>query len=243
MDKNAIFNHYSRILDTAIEKSAFFKAYLQYSFTMNYVFTSEDDGSLPESVGMGVGCTRACLVDSNYDYVVKFDLTEVGSGDCAREERLYYYAQQENVDSFFIPCYYVGTYTKTYSFYTIEEMSHIEWYYDELDCLYDGLKNMTIAPHDITISIPLYAYPRANEFDFFTPENEQTSDIVRNSRSPLKKQIEVANEFVRRYGVESYNKFNAFCEKWNINDLHSSNVMELNGELKIADYAGYPGVM
>ena len=80
-------------------------------------------------------------------------------------------------------------------------------------------------------------------YEFFKKEEEQNIslvDFVSKSNSPL---IERGNDigyaFAERYGEEEFLELSEFLEEENINDLHSSNIMERNGNLILTDYAGY----
>lgn len=44
------------------------------------------------------------------------------------------------------------------------------------------------------------------------------------------------------YGDDEYARFNIFCYKQGINDIHGANVGWLNGKLVVIDYAGWRGI-
>ena len=98
---------------------------------------------------------------------------------------------------------------------------------------------------EITITIPLYAYPRAERYDFYqhnyeADQNQETLKKVSNSNSPLiERNNRIGFIFAEKYGEEEFFRLSEFLEAMHIDDLHTNNVMEINGELVITDYSGY----
>ena len=123
----------------------------------------------------------------------------------------------------------------------IDTISMMKWVFMKL--WKKQLINMRWKKKELVIRFPLYAYPRAKRYEFFKKEEEQNIslvDFVSKSNSPL---IERGNDigyaFAERYGEEEFLELSEFLEEENINDLHSGNIMERNGNLILTDYAGY----
>ena len=249
MDRNQIFQHFSTILDNMLQNSLFWDTFLQAPVGMNDAEGSIDDISFPENLHMRFGISRACLIDDNYDYVVKFDMESDMYGDslCQREVELFDKAKANSLDNYFTEAVYLGTYQKTINFY---KMTTIEHYIDWID--YDpaafDLKFMNSEEkfgniESITIQLPLYAYPRATAYSYtvFNIEDSVTlEEEARSLSSPLRKRgLQLAMEFIYLYGMEQYEKLTKFLFEQEINDLHRGNVGCLNGRFVIIDFAGY----
>ena len=253
MIKTEIFNHYSKILDRIIEGSNFFKNYFQYPFYIDEDLNWEDMEDYPyfyeTNVSMHNGCTRGCLIDENYDWVVKFDLPEAEKhGTCGMELDTYQSALVFGLDKYFTEPIYLGIYTKKINFFPHQEVyCNIEYtdlfeeenFTESLEIAEDLGK---ITRKTVSIELPLYAYPRAVRHDFFNCDEKEDSirSFVSNSHSPLVERDErIGYAFVEWYGEEEFQRLSDFLEKHNVNDLHTGNIMELNGCLVLSDYAGY----
>lgn len=246
MNKKEVFSHFSAIIDKMIDNSDFFPYFFQHPFSLDNNITN-NERLLDEGVHLNFGANRGCFVDNNYDYVVKFDVDgfeQKHDSACAFETEIFARAKEENLDMCFAEATYIGTYCRTISFYDIK----IDPFNGELDFIYDDEveKHMTLFINegaeemDITISIPLYAYPRAVLFDGPFHSNEQEKKIARSIMSPLRdRNLMVALLFIQTYGEEIYKELSSFLLEEDINDLHLGNIGLINGKIVLIDYAGY----
>lgn len=249
MDRNQIFQHFSNILDNMLQKSLFWDTFLQAPVEMNDAEGSINDTSFPENLHMRFGVSRACLIDDDYDYVIKFDMESDMYGDslCQREVELYDKAKRQNLNNYFTEAVYLGVYRKTINFYPIAIIErYVDWIdYDPNIFDHDFMeKEEKFGPiESITINLPLYAYPRATTY-CYTIFNDEDSSILeeeaRSLSSPLRKrELQLAMEFIYLYGMEQYEKLTEFLFDQEINDLHRGNVGCLDGRFIIIDFAGY----
>ena len=245
MNKQAIFNHYAQLIDNLIDNSAFFSIYFQAPFLLDEEIHGEDYDELPNNFSLHDGATRGCIVDENYDYVVKFDINGNGHCDsaCEYEEKLFEEARARGLDAYLCEMAYIGTYTKTFTFYTVDDIdTYIElpssYDEEELTALiadYVDAMNLT----SITISLPLYAYRRAEYYDY-SDLDESLISSAQKIESPLReKQIAVATAFIQNYGFAAYQSFSSFAREFNINDIHQGNIGEVDGRFVIIDWGSY----
>lgn len=245
MNRSAIFNHYSNMLDTLIEDTLFFPYFFQNCFSMD-----EDIEHPCFNLDWYIhfGATRVCLEDRAYDYVVKIDLDNYYA--CEKEEDVFAHAREEHLDKYFIEPIYLGTYVREIKFYDAYQIEcYIDdfYYYDEKEFSNSFADNEEKfgALHEIVIRLPLYAYKRANpyKFDGAYKELDETSKeevIAQSYESPLKERnLCIAIEFVKLYGEDEYAHLSEFLEGWEVNDLHAGNIADINGQIIISDYAGY----
>lgn len=247
MNKSEIFNHYSHMLDTFLENTCFFQYFLQDPFSLD-----EDIVNPCCNLDWYVhfGATRVCFEDRAYDYVVKVDIGDRYA--CEKEESVYAQAKLAHLDQYFIEPIYLGTYTRTINFYDMDKIENLIDVYDYneadfIDQLIDNEDELG-KPHKILISLPLYAYQRANPYRFEhlydeLEEDEPQSEeeiIAQSFRSPLKERnLAIAIEFVRLFGAEEYARLSEFLEDWEVNDLHAANFGNIDGRFYVSDYAGY----
>ena len=231
MDKKEIFKHFSNILDEMIETEDFYKIYFQSPYSL------EDDMEVSPSITLRTGISRACLVDSNFDYVVKisFNLQD----ECEREIDIYRDAKDYGVEKFFAQPTYLGSYCKNIIFYDIADVERDhEWY--DLDSFYQALEEteQEYEVKDISIVLELYAYPRANTY-FYNHYSDEAESYALESKSPLKEyNLAIAASFINDYGIDDYNELTNFLYEWGIADIHFGNTGELNHHICIIDYAG-----
>ena len=234
MDRNEVFQHYSEILDDLIDNSEFFQIYFQSCYTL------EDDMELKNYLKLCTGVSRGCLIDSRYDYVVKFNLNQYSA--CDREISIYEDAIHYKVDKFFAEPIYIGTYKKSFKSYKLcDVLDTIDTWYNE-DDFNQKLPRIEAECEKcpIFVSIDLFAYPRVDFsetlFSFYTKEDE---DYAKESVSPLKEfNLAIAAAFIADYGTEEYNRLTDFLYDWDINDIHLGNVGEFHNRIVIIDYAG-----
>lgn len=248
MNKREVFNHFSKILDNMIDNSLFWPTFLQCPGYMEDTHGSIDDEAMPDNIHMFFGATRGCLFDETYDYVAKFDIESDNCGSaCEREEAIFEDALAANLAQYFAEVIYLGTYTKIihfYDYYKIEQ--HMSWYdYNPEDFDNEFMKNEDNFGeiHDIVISIPLYAYPKAEEHRYMPFPKQQEIEYESKARkivSPLRdRNLVVAIAFIREYGEEVYHELTDFLYIHNINDLHMGNVADIKHKVVLIDYAGY----
>jgi len=243
MNKSEIFAHYSAIIDDLLDRSMFFDTYFQCPFFLESNIYGDKHDELPSNISICDGATRSCIVDNDYDYVVKFDINEDNYGSaCEREAQIYRNAQACSLERYFNEITYIGCYTKTinfYDYYDIEQFCEFYGYdAEEFDrTIMEHEDEMTI--HPIVISIPLYACRRADEYDCGPIDDglvAQAQKIV----SPLRnRNVCVATAFIRNYGMDEYEALSQFALENEINDLHIGNIGEVDGSLILTDYSGY----
>lgn len=245
MNKRAIFEHYSYILDSLIDNSVFWSVYFEQPYGLDTIYGDEEDNSLPSSVTLAYGATRACLIDDNEDWVVKFDVSDDGLGSCCdREVDIFRAAESAGLERYFADAIFLGVYEHTINSYEMAEVEQkMDWYgYDEAEFerrLIDIEDQLTVKR--VHISIPLYAYPRATEceYPFLTDEEQRT---ISSRETPLnERSIAVAGAFIEEYGMDSYNELCEFCVEHRINDLHMGNigVTTYDNRLVLIDFSGY----
>lgn len=246
MNKKAIFNHFSKILDNMIKDSLFFDTYLQRPFYLDDEFFDGENDDLPDNIEVKTGVTRCCIIDRDYDYVVKFDIEEddYGSG-CEREERFYNSACNEGLQDYFAEALYLGDYKKTFFFYNEEEVDRETAYFGvegfEESFLRAEREGRLGEIEEIEINIPLFAYPRARAYVArIVTDEEESSKEISSIKSPLSKRNRcIAADFIKEYGFEEYKRFSDFSISQGINDVHTNNVGYINGRLVLIDYAGF----
>lgn len=237
MDKKAVFNHYSEILDRLLDESDFLKFYLQSPYFL------EGKVFIDDVIRFCYGATRGCFIDDNYDYVVKFDIETDDDGEscCEREVEIYDRAKAKGLDGYFCEAEYLGTYTHSFKFYTFEAMESAfgccpdGW--DDFDGLFmDNLDDFGEIK-TICVSLPLYGYRRAEIIP--GPTNKFCDEVVKSIRSPFKGNYDVATRFYYEYGWDEYVAFSRFALRNRINDLHEWNVGYINNKMCLIDYAGF----
>lgn len=249
MNKEQIFSHFAAIIDNMLDNSLFFETYFQRPFQLENIYGSAEDDAVPMGINMFFGVSRGCIVDESFPYVVKFDIEQDRYGDslCERECDIYRAAKANNLDAYFTEPIYLGYYRRTIQFYDIDKIeSNMNWcdympndFDEEFMCHEDDFGDIL----SITITIPLYAYPRVNNYKYAMLSDEEAAEIQKEAssiNSPLRKRhMQIAMEFVYRYGMEQYEKLSEFMKDYHINDLHYGNLGELNKNLVCLDYAGW----
>lgn len=235
--KTEIFEHYSNILDNLISVYDFAKYYFQNPFTL-------DNGIREGNLKIVSGSSRGCIIDTSYDWVVKYDLEGCGVNTCEKEEHIYEAAMRNSVEKFFVEAIYLGTYCRSFEYFEEKSFEHVYCHVESF-MADDFMEEVGEKEEEgekkkvISIELPLYAYRRANAF---FPESILDVGKVRKKLgvSPLtEKHIVVGHEFSKAYTEEEYKKLVAFLEKEGINDLHCGNVGMINGKPVLIDYCGY----
>lgn len=246
MDKRAVFNHYSHMLDTMLETNLFWNYYFQDPFCLDE--DNIENLCFDFDWALHCGATRVCLEDKAYDTVVKIDLANFNA--CEAEVGTYDVACELGLEKYFTEPIFLGTYVKTIKFYDMEPIERALNY--EVD--YDRFENDFMENeeyfgelHDIVISLPLYAYPRATVHNYNPIYNKLSESQIseyeaaaKRHYSPLKERnLAIAIEFVKQYGEEEYERLSDFLASENVNDLHANNFGDIEGHFVIIDFAGY----
>jgi len=236
------FEHYSDVIDSLIDSSDYFKVYFQNPWYTEETIYGDEFDELPDSISVTCGATRGCIVDKNSDWVVKFDVCEDEKGSaCAREMNVYKAAQNAGFAPMLAEVQYLGVYTRTYEYYAYEDVdNYCGWlcYEDLIEGIHNYADKMT--QHTVTVCIHLYAYRRATEHKCGERYSVAEERSARTVASPMyKRNLGVAIEFIRTYGLDVYKTFSDFLNEWEVNDLHFGNIGDIDGHLVFIDYAGY----
>ena len=189
------------------------------------------------------GISRACIVDPDWNFVVKFTYLEDARGDaCERECSAYENAVDSGLEEYFAKPKYIGRYEwrgKGYSAREIFRDLNINFDGDDEDIL--GLiQEEGFQKKEIFIYLNLYEYPKVETKSlYYTPSKEIEAKVKRSGSSFAQKNTFVAAYFVEKYGYKEFLKIADFLE-WNeINDLHSGNIGYVGDRVIFIDYAGY----
>jgi hypothetical protein len=248
MDKNAVFSHFSSIIDNMLENSLFFMTFLQRPSYIDTIYGSVDDPVVPSGLNIHFGATRGCIVDDDYDYVVKFDIDGDAWSDsiCDRESEIYTHAKKRHLEQYFCEPVYLGCYNKTIMFYDYNDIDQsMDWYeygsYFAEEFMQHEEEFGEI--HPIIISIPLYAYPKAeyhHSIGACPDDDVNYINAAKKIHSPMRERnLAVAIDFIREYGEEAYQALTEFMYEEDINDLHGGNIGDVNGKMVFIDYSGY----
>ena len=189
------------------------------------------------------GISRACIVDSDWDFVVKFTYLEDARGDaCERECSAYENAVDSGLEKYFAKPKYIGRYEwrgEGYSAREIFRELNIDFDGDDEDIL-ENIKEEEFQKKEIFICLYLYEYPKVKTKSlYYTPSKEIETKVKRSGSSFARTNTIVAAYFVEKYGYEEFMKIADFLE-WNeINDLHSGNIGYVEDRVIFIDYAGY----
>ena len=195
--------------------------------------------------GMEIWCgiSRACIVDSDWDFVVKFTYLEDARGDaCERECSAYENAVDSGLEKYFAKPKYAGRYEWRGEGYLAREIFrdlNVDFDGDDEDIL-ETIKEEGFRKKEISVYLDLYEYPKVETKSlYYTPSKEVETKVKRSGSSFAQKNTFVAAYFVEKYGYEEFMKIADFLE-WNeINDLHSGNIGYVGDRVIFIDYAGY----
>lgn len=241
MKSSEIFDHYAAIMDQMIASNDFWKIYFQAPMPL---YNEKDIPFFLYS-----GATRACLVDSNFPYVVKWNTIEAGSTDCAQEEIYYCDACAEDVAQYFLEPIYLGTYTRTVIAYDAsafyDERGMDEKYYptdDEFQEVIDSLDAEGYMPERQTIEVEMWAYPRADPIKHEIKLNSFADEVRSSAHTYYHGACRMSEGcycmWIAEVGEEEFNRIHQFLLDEDINDLHCGNMMMYQGHLVFSDYAG-----
>lgn len=247
-DKTAIFSHFSDILDNMIDSSSFFKYFFQRpSYTEDIEGTAED-AAVPEGIAVRFGATRACIIDDNYDYVIKFDIDEDERQEsvCECEENIYQHACECGLGKYFARIQHLGIYCKTIEYYDFLDVDNaIAW-----ECYEQGIEEVkefeettNYKKRTITIMFDLYFCDKATNYKHRLSTEEHMKKyepIARATKSPLvERYVWLAVDFIDFYGVGAFYALSDFLREHRVNDLHYGNAGIIDGKPVLIDYAGY----
>ena len=221
-----------RILDSLVEKP-YWKYYLQRPFEHDTIKVTDKDE-------VHFGDSRGCFLNADDEYVVKFELTHDWD-DCAREQELYEEAVAAGLGDMFAASHFIGNWEKQIHFYTFDDIEK----YGTPDISNDDwvikLEKYDLPQYDIKLRLPLYRYEKVQlleDWDFNIISKKER-DYCLHTNSPLAGRDRcIAACFLRDWGIEKFLKLSDFCNEWDIDDLHRSNVGILRGRIVICDYAG-----
>lgn len=243
MNKKAILEHYTSVIDSLINTNAYWKIFFQNPFNLEDNVYGHVEDEIPDNIDICTGVSRVCIIDHNCDWVVKFDYCKDRLGSvCDREEEIYCRACEKNLSQYFSEAVYIGDYKRRliyYPYYKVERCC--DWWGYDVEAVEDGIdKHLTSDDvREITICIPLYAYRRADRPHFVDAAPQDKTVIRRSGSEMARKTFAVAETFVANYGLDEYYRLNQFIIAENINDLHGSNVGEIDGKFCFIDYGGY----
>lgn len=244
MDKNEVLDHYRTILDEMIDNSDFFASYLQRpQYLPNDIL---DINGLRDNVSFHTGASRACIVDDDYEWCVKFDIEEDWLGSCCkREVKIYQAATEEGLENSFAEAIYLGDYCRTYDFYDVDKVEcftdlysgDIEEFYAAFESNRESLGEMC----PVEVRLPLYAFRRASVKSYYCGRiTDEERQLIKSCHSPLWERNQgIAIEFLRDYGFEQYQQLSKFLTRHKVNDVHINNAGWIDGRIVLIDYAGY----
>lgn len=230
--KEEIFSHFKTVIDNLIEFSPFYKNYFLYPY-----YLWEDEVDAFPGIILTSGSTRGCLIDENYDWVVKFNLfeEEVNFYDwCQQECDVFSLARKLKYDKYFSEVIFLGFYCAEVNAiptdYSRQDFEEVERMYQ--DAAIEEYENLTIR-------IPLYAYHKESRDTQIISSRKTQSRLVQ--KSPLtERDPSIGSNFIEKYGEKEFNEFSTFLRAIRCDDLHGKNAFfNIEGNFKIIDYAGY----
>lgn len=229
------FHHFSTIIDHLLLED-YWKYYFQMPFQLDYGEWIDDEKTLM----ITCGATRSCIIDSNYDWVVKFSINSNDADACDREVKYYDAATHENLNDCLVECKFIGVYRKKIKYFDFYDLCAVTPNLDNDEWIEEAASQFDMK--DIVIEIPLYAYKKVKDACIPWNLSKEDYDLGYNLNSPIAHSfVGVAVALWKNWGEKLFWKFDTFCRKYKIDDLHSGNIGEVDGHLVILDYAGYKG--
>ena len=239
--------HFISILDELIENNEFFAFYFQNPWILDSSMELSNAYNAAPDLYLECGASRGTLIDAAFDEVVKYPLSSYEYEDaCETEVAIYNAAIECHLNKYFARPMYLGTYTKTirtYPAYKID-LACDDWCVSEKRFRDEVRNKLGLGEEDkcdITIEVPLYAYPKATSIGFTSLELEDDEEAIATSyNSPLSERDEaIAASFVHEYGETAFMELSSFLNEWNVNDIHLGNIGWICGKIVLIDYAGY----
>lgn len=180
------------------------------------------------------GCEKLVVVCDDLDYVFKFDkCNNEKPSSCDRELQNYkavLATEDETLISMFAPCYKVDCEYRENVIYSIRcyPRSH------ELDLL----ANRHLERHGI--EMPDYFNTKYTEEEL-TRLEDIYNEFLCNSNSFPDDDDDLTGSFMfmEYYSETAFDDLVSFCYDNGINDIHTGNIMELDGRPVITDYSGF----
>jgi len=222
-DRIAIRNHYMEVLEelSKIGLDTFFETRARCEFD-NF-----DWNSVPGSIQLSGGETKAVIWDNEMPYVLKipyFSTKTVDKNYCDREVDFYAEAEEAGLEDCFAWCDFLF-------FFHNCPVYIMEW----ADCdegaigdsAYDASFRLACAQEGISEG--------SENYDRFVDE---FSDSYYNCDCDT----QILDLLDEVWGYQKARAFNDFCYDHGINDRHTGNWGYVDGRLVIIDYSGYYGV-
>lgn len=222
------------VINEIVEKCPDFICFLQ---EYDYDVISKLPYSIDSSFGVinfSWGCEKLVVICDDLDYVFKFDIyNNEKVSSCERELRNYKFVlatEDDTLISMFAPCYKVDCEYRENVIYSIRCYPRS----NELDSLADR----HLERHGI--EMPNYFGTK-----YTNEENARLEDIynefLSNSNSLPDDDDDLTGSFMfmEYYSEEAFDELVDFCYVHNINDIHTGNIMELDGRPVITDYSGF----
>ena len=243
--RDAIFSHFSSILDNLLSQTSFFQRYFQYPVYI-YDIEGSNNGAIPPNIHLHFGVSRGCILDDNFpDWAVKFNLGDADCCNCITEIDHYESATRAHLQQYFAQPMYIGSYERVINTYPYESIdSSFDWVDFDEDYFKEQIelnKDFLGDKEKIYIQVSLYAYPRASSHFYGVrgcDEDKYLHDVIYSSPE-CDISSEVATELVRCYGEDEYQRLVNFLVNEGINDIHCGNVGDIAGKFVILDYSGY----
>lgn len=218
--------HYENLLYTLFNNYDFFRGY----FASHREFVN--DFNLGE-IKFRFGAARGCIIENNFNYVLKFDFETTRWLDgCEHEFDVYERARQAGFEDYFAQPIYLGTYVRTVTYNDAHEFYYDEFLTNEELMKYEGCEATE------EVSIPMFVYPKVRMFG--TESSYDSSTFKGSMNSPLFEEDDnIGMEFIKLYGEEEYYSFSEFLREENVNDIHSMNCGYIGTRFVLTDYCGF----
>ena len=237
-----VFEHFKSVLDDMIHNHPFWAFYFQNPYSLDC------DTMAGSNVEMHCGASRGCLIDSNYEWVVKWNLTDSGYDEnyCEIESEIYENAVAAGLGESFAAVQYAGTYrtkVRTWTQSSIFDVDDGDWYFDGTDEDFLNFINRYGFTDDdmeeVEIEVPLWQAVKA-QTAFNMDYSEADEEYASQHQSPLsERSTEIGGMFVADYGADWYDALTHFLNEWNVNDIHFGNIGFMSKRVILIDYAGY----
>lgn len=222
------------VINEIVEKCPDFVYFLQ---EYDYDVIRKLPYSIESSFGVikfSCGCEKLVVICDDLDYVFKFDIyNNEKVSSCERELRNYKLVlatEDDTLISMFAPCYEVDCEYRENVIYSIRcyPRSH------ELDLL----ANRHLERHGIEMP---YCLETTHTEEEITRLEDIYNEFLYNSNSLPDDDEDLTGSFMfmEYYSEEAFDELVNFCYDNNINDIHTGNIMELDGRPVITDYSGF----
>ena len=235
MEKDEIFEHFSKLLTEELDASYALRRRLFDEERDDYDFDTAD-------VYITYGATRGAIIEENYDWIAKFSISEDSRVQdlCEREEELYNKAAKDKINQCFAQSLYLGDFVYTWTGTDIYQVCDDLDYSQEYSRAAEKTLSEKYGTCENTIRLSLYAYPKAVTGKSFTASAQSVEKVKEKNRSPLTERYDkIGAMFLEQYGDEVYEALCQFCIWEDINDIHYGNIGFIDNKIVLIDYAGY----